>query len=181
MGKSIKDPFTGVITHYDDHGKKIGKSTPGILGGYTNYDSEGNKTGRSDRSVFGGYTNYDKNGNRTGSSTPGLFGGYITNSKDGSSYTNTDGCYIATCVYGDYNCSQVWVLRRFRDYVLYEYFLGRLLGRLFIKCYYKISPILIKIFGKKKWFKNLFKSILDKFIIKLKNKGYKDTEYYDRF
>lgn len=24
------------------------------------------------------------------------------------------GCYIATCVYGSYDCPQVWILRRFR-------------------------------------------------------------------
>ena len=25
------------------------------------------------------------------------------------------GCYIATCVYGSYDCPQVWILRRYRD------------------------------------------------------------------
>lgn len=90
MGKSIKDPFTGIITHYDDYGRKFGQSNPGI---------------------FGDYTNYDKNGKRIGNSSPGLLGGYTTTSKDGNSYAQTDGCYIATCVYEDYNCPQVWGLR----------------------------------------------------------------------
>ena len=41
-----------------------------------------------------------------GHSAPGLFGGY--NHSD-------SGCYIATCVYGSYDCPQVQTLRRFRD------------------------------------------------------------------
>ena len=28
------------------------------------------------------------------------------------------GCYVATCVYGSYDCPQVWTLRRYRDDVL---------------------------------------------------------------
>ncbi|MFR9028073.1 MAG: DUF2726 domain-containing protein [Clostridium sp.] len=31
------------------------------------------------------------------------------------------GCYIATAVYGSYDCPQVWVLRRFRDQILEKY------------------------------------------------------------
>ncbi len=30
-----------------------------------------------------------------------------------------NGCYIATCVYGSYDCPEVWTLRRFRDDVLW--------------------------------------------------------------
>ncbi len=49
------------------------------------------------------------------------------------------GCFIATCIYGSYDCPQVWTLRRFRDYTLDETWYGRL----FIKCYYAISPTLV--------------------------------------
>lgn len=35
------------------------------------------------------------------------------------------GCYIATFVYGSYDCSQVWTLRRFRDNTLDETWYGR--------------------------------------------------------
>ncbi|MGM9795661.1 MAG: TFIIB-type zinc finger domain-containing protein [Candidatus Aphodosoma sp.] len=39
---------------------------------------------------------------------------------------NTGGaCYIATCVYGSYNCPEVWTLRRFRDNTLYKTWYGR--------------------------------------------------------
>lgn len=50
-----------------------------------------------------------------------------------------EGCYIATAVYGSYECTQVRVLRRYRDNVLY----GHFLGRAFIRVYYIISPFLI--------------------------------------
>lgn len=29
-----------------------------------------------------------------------------------------EGCYVATAVYGSYNCPQVWILRRYRDFYL---------------------------------------------------------------
>ena len=54
------------------------------------------------------------------------------------------GCYVATAVYGSYDCPQVWTLRRYRDYTLAETWLGRL----FILLYYAISPTLVKWFGE---------------------------------
>lgn len=53
------------------------------------------------------------------------------------------GCYIATCVYGSYDCPQVWILRRFRNYILDKTWYGRV----FVKSYYMVSPILVKRFG----------------------------------
>ena len=86
-------------------------------------------------------------------------------------------CYIATCVYGSYDCPQVWTLRRFRDYTLDETWYGRL----FIKCYYAISPTLVKWFGETKWFRKFWKSKLDKMVSNLNNKGVKDTWYHDKY
>ena len=86
------------------------------------------------------------------------------------------GCYIATCVYGSYDCREVWTLRRYRDYKLAESWYGRL----FISIYYKVSPILVKYFGKYKWFKKIWKNKLDKMVSKLQDKGYEDTPYIDR-
>lgn len=37
----------------------------------------------------------------------------------------TGGCYVATAVYGSYDCPQVWTLRRYRDYTLAETWYGR--------------------------------------------------------
>ncbi|MCI1964618.1 MAG: DUF2726 domain-containing protein [Oscillospiraceae bacterium] len=77
-----------------------------------------------------------------------------------------EGCYIATAVYGSYDCSQVMVLRRYRDNVLSTYFLGRA----FIKAYYLISPWLVAHFADKKWFSGFFRKRLDKIIMNLKAK-----------
>ena len=90
--------------------------------------------------------------------------------------TNNEGCYIATCVYCSYDCPQVWTLRRFRDYTLDETWYGRA----FIKCYYAISPTLVKWFGETKWFKTFWKSKLDKMVTNLNNKGVEDTQYNDK-
>ena len=89
---------------------------------------------------------------------------------------SSGGCYIATCVYGSYDCPQVWTLRRFRDYTLDTTWYGRL----FIRCYYAISPKLVRIFGKKAWFKRLWKKRLDNMVLSLHAKGVKDTPYCDK-
>lgn len=86
------------------------------------------------------------------------------------------GCYIATCVYGSYDCPQVWTLRRFRDYKLSHSFIGHL----FIKVYYTISPRLVKTFGEKALFRKFGKGFLDKLVKNLMDNGYDDTPYYDR-
>lgn len=91
--------------------------------------------------------------------------------------SSNSGCYIATCVYGSYDCPQVWTLRRFRDYTLAETWYGRL----FINCYYAISPTLVKLFGKGEWFRNFWKSRLDKFVSEQNNKGMSNTYYNDRY
>lgn len=87
----------------------------------------------------------------------------------------TGGCYIATAVYGSYDCPQVWVLRRYRDTVL----AANILGRIFIRIYYWISPYLVKRFSASKWFVKLWGNLLDTFVKKLKEAGYADTPYAD--
>lgn len=47
-----------------------------------------------------------------------------------------EGCFIATACFGNYEAQEVIVLRKFRDEVLIQ----TLLGRIFIKVYYWISP-----------------------------------------
>ena len=87
-----------------------------------------------------------------------------------------NGCYIATAVYGSYDCPAVWTLRRYRDYTLAE----TLLGRLFIHLYYAISPTLVKWFGEAQWFKNMWKPKLDRMVKRLNNEGVANTPYQDR-
>ena len=86
------------------------------------------------------------------------------------------GCYIASCVYSSYDCPQVWTLRRYRDDILSN----SCWGRAFIKIYYKVSPVLVRIFGKSFWFKAFWKKILDKKISSLNKKGIENTPYNDR-
>jgi hypothetical protein len=67
------------------------------------------------------------------------------------------GCYIATFVYGDYENENVIILREFRDNVISK----SILGKLFIKFYYRTSPILIKIFKNNAAFKNVSKKLIE--------------------
>jgi TPR repeat protein len=86
------------------------------------------------------------------------------------------GCYIATAVYGSYNCPQVWMLRRYRDNSLAR--TGR--GRALIRAYYAISPSLVKWFGNMGWFQRIWKRPLDAFVVRLQAGGVENTPYIDR-
>lgn len=90
--------------------------------------------------------------------------------------SNSGGCYVATAVYGSYDCPQVWTLRRFRDYTLAETWYGRA----FIRAYYAISPTFVKWFGHTEWFKRLWKGKLDRMVANLNAEGIEDTPYEDR-
>ena len=93
-----------------------------------------------------------------------------------SNMSNSGGCYVATSIYGSYDCPEVWTLRRFRDYTLAKTYVGRML----IKLYYATSPKLVKWFGEYYIFKLILKPILDRFVGILKNKGYESTPYIDK-
>lgn len=86
------------------------------------------------------------------------------------------GCYVATAVYGSYDCPQVWTLRRYRDYTLAETWYGRA----FVRTYYAISPTLVKWFGHTEWFKKMWKGKLDRMVANLNANGVEDTPYEDR-
>lgn len=85
------------------------------------------------------------------------------------------GCYVATCVYGSYDCPEVWTLRRYRDNVLDK----SLIGKLFIRSYYFVSPTMVRIFGKNNLIKNHWKTILDRFVQLLNRRGFENTPYSD--
>lgn len=89
----------------------------------------------------------------------------------------SSGCYIATAVYGSYDCPEVWTLRRYRDSVLDNSWYGRL----FIRCYYAVSPTLVKWFGKTDWFVNFFRKPLNKWVSKLNKLGVENTPYNDNY
>lgn len=145
-----------------------GKSEQGLFGTINHYDEKGRKTGHSDPGLFGGYTNYDKNGKKVSHSDPGLFGSY--------NHNTNQGCYIASCVYGSYDCPQVWTLRRFRDNFLAK----NIFGKIFIHIYYAVSPTLVKAFGERSWFKKTWYAFLNPFVKFLNRNGIKDTPYKDK-
>lgn len=91
------------------------------------------------------------------------------------SKSKSSGCYIATAVYGSYDCPQVWTLRRWRDHVLSKSWYGRI----FIICYYAISPHLVRLFGKANWFHSFWKRRLDEMVHRLNSNGLEDTPYQD--
>lgn len=87
------------------------------------------------------------------------------------------GCYVATAVYGSYNCPEVWTLRRFRDNTLNATWYGRA----FIKTYYAVSPTLVKWFGETNWFKKMWRKPLDRMVSSLQSKGVESTPYQDKY
>lgn len=100
---------------------------------------------------------------------------YIRPENNESQKVKTSGCYIATSVYGSYDCPEVWTLRRFRDLRLAKTWYGRA----FINAYYKVSPFIVRNFGKSKIFNSFFRWYLDLMVENLKKQGFKDTRYYN--
>lgn len=98
------------------------------------------------------------------------------NMKTGNEIFNSgNGCFIATCVYGSYDCPEVWTLRRFRDNTL----AASSFGRAFIRKYYELSPKIVEKYGNTAWFRPVFKPGLDWFVTYLRSRGYEDTPYED--
>lgn len=73
------------------------------------------------------------------------------------------GCYIATYVYGSYDCPEVIVLRNFRDNVLSQH----AVGRQFIRLYYAVSPKLVKWFGDCAAFHKLSSRVVSRIVTKV--------------
>ena len=71
-----------------------------------------------------------------------------------------EGCYIATMAYGDYDHPQVICLRKYRDEVMMPSYLGRI----FVKVYYFVSPILVFFLKNHKTTNMYIRKILDKLI-----------------
>ncbi len=166
-GYSVRSAF-GSYNHYDSRGHRTGSSRVSFFGDYVHYDAKGNKTGTSRRNVFGGYTNYDAKGRKVGSSNPSFLGSY-------TNYDAQEACYVATAVYGSYDCPQVWTLRRFRDRFLKK----SLFGRLFIRLYYAVSPALVRRFGGKEKIRRWCRKGLDRLVQFLQARGYESGYYRD--
>jgi hypothetical protein len=84
-----------------------------------------------------------------------------TAKKVGSTISSaSDGCYIATMAYGDYDHPQVLELRKFRD----DFLSRTTLGRSFIKLYYRYSPSLVQMLKNKQGINLIIRKGLDQFI-----------------
>lgn len=84
-------------------------------------------------------------------------------------------CYIATAVYGSYDCPPGWTLRRYRDFYLKK----TLVGRSFIRFYYAISSSLVSIFGNSTLIHQWTKKLLNQFVNYLNKKGISSKYYRD--
>lgn len=96
---------------------------------------------------------------------------------EGQSHSSAgkSGCFVATAVYGSYDCPEVWVLRRFRDRTLSS----SRLGRIFIHVYYLLGPGTARIGSRNKWFMFTVRALLDEFVRQLHAKGYAASPYVD--
>jgi hypothetical protein len=81
-------------------------------------------------------------------------------SNSNAANTKKEGCYIATACYGSYDSPEVIVLRVFRDDILMK----SKSGKIFIKIYYKVSPILVRLTMNKKFVNDAIRQLLDRFV-----------------
>lgn len=88
---------------------------------------------------------------------------------------STGGCYIATAIYGSYECPQLWTLRRYRDCILAKTWHGRAI----IRIYYAISPTFAKRFSHTVWLKTICKNKLDHMVKMLQSEGISEIPYED--
>jgi hypothetical protein len=84
----------------------------------------------------------------------------IRSASSQSSNSGGGACYIATMAYGDYNHPQVVELRRFRD----DFLSKTIIGRGFIKVYYKYSPSLVEKLRYNQKINIMIRKGLDQFI-----------------
>lgn len=70
--------------------------------------------------------------------------------------TGQSGCFIATAAYGSYDHKEVIILRAFRDQILEK----SLLGRLFVRTYYLVSPPIARLIYRRKSLQSLVRSMI---------------------
>lgn len=102
-------------------------------------------------------------------------GTFIKKPKKSVNTNANKGCYIATCVYGSYDCPEVWVLRRFRDQKLST----SLLGRQFVRFYYAVSPKFVQKFGQITWLRRSLRFLLDYLVHACQAAGISNDFYFD--
>lgn len=65
-------------------------------------------------------------------------------------------CFIATAAYGTPHAQEIDLLRDFRDEILFQY----VLGRLFVKVYYLLSPLIAEWISRGEWRQKLVRKMI---------------------
>jgi cold shock CspA family protein len=84
----------------------------------------------------------------------------------GGTFKSFRWCFIATAVYGDVNSPQVILLREFRDRRLCR----TIVGRMFVACYYWLSPSLAAFLVRRAWAARATRMVLDHIVDHLKTR-----------
>jgi hypothetical protein len=79
---------------------------------------------------------------------------------------SNNNCYVATYLYGSEH-EITNLLRKYRDQRL----LNSFIGKIFVKSYYRISPLLIRYFGRYRWFNILSMFLVNKFVKYIVKRG----------
>ena len=77
-----------------------------------------------------------------------------------------EGCFIATAAYGTETHQRIDILRDFRD----DYMKKNMLGRLFVKNYYRFSPPVADFIAKRKYLQTATKVLFVEPLCKVVNK-----------
>lgn len=88
------------------------------------------------------------------------------NTPSSSNSQKSEGCYIATMTYGDYDHPSVIVLRQFRD----EKLLTNYVGRVFVSFYYWVSPKMVKVLTGHRRTNAIIRVVLDKIVLYMNSK-----------
>lgn len=108
-------------------------------------------------------------GPRTSNLSPSYKPSYnhsYNNTPSRSNSQKSEGCYIATMAYGDYNHPSVMVLRQFRD----ERLLTNYVGRVFVSFYYWVSPKMVKVLTGHRRTNAIIRIVLDKIVLHMNSK-----------
>lgn len=160
------DNESGVKGYKVHYGTSTGSYLPPIdVGNVTSYDLTGLSNGITYYIAVSAYDYVGNEGAKSAeaSQSPQEVRG-ITGLK------NTGGCFIATAAYGSYEERHVKILREFRDRWLiadfgmrnadYEIRVPNIIGRAFVKLYYKFSPPMADFITEHPWLKPIVRAAL---------------------
>lgn len=99
----------------------------------------------------------------------------LARAQAGSSAQKSGGCYVATYVYGTYDCPELWALRRWRD----ESLQCSPVGRAFIRAYYAVSPVVIARLGGSRNFHRISTFVVNRVVQRLVRRDVPMSAYVD--